>query len=68
MSLDWQVSDRDTLILEFESANERGLGATSVQWRTPIEGVSRQVTYPSFPDDRTFNIPADLRLRGGMER
>ena len=56
MSLDWQVSDRDTLILEFESANERGLGATSVQWRTPIEGVSRQVTYPSFPDDRTFNI------------
>ena len=54
VSLDWQATDRDTLIFELESANERGLSATSVHWKTPI-GVSRQLAFRSYPDDRTFN-------------
>ena len=54
VSLDWQISDRDTLIFDFESANERGLDATSIYWQTPV-GLSKRDTYRSFPNDRTFN-------------
>ena len=55
VSLDWKLSDSDSLIIEFESANERGRDAVSLSWKTRIPDVRASITPRSFPENRKFN-------------
>ena len=54
-SVRWEPTNKDTVLFEFEYADNDGHGGTSVDWKEKIPGVQRYGTIKSHPEDRLFN-------------